>query len=114
MLRHDGVDQHLKELRLALQRQQTQMLESIKRHFPQGYRLAPAQGGYFLWIELPAHLDAMALREAALESDISVAPGPMFSARRAFGNCLRLNCGHPFTPAVERAIAELGRLVSHG
>lgn len=114
MLRHDGVDQHLEQLRLALQRQQTQMLESIKRHFPAGYRLAPAQGGYFLWIELPANVDVMALREAALQADISIAPGPMFSARRAFANCLRINCGHPFTPIVERAIAEVGRLAARG
>lgn len=114
MLRHDGVDQHLEQLRLALERQQTQMLESIKRHFPSGYRLAPAQGGYFLWIELPAHVDVMALREAALQADISIAPGPMFSARRAFTNCLRINCGHPFTPIVERAIAEVGRLAVRG
>ena len=114
MLRHDGVDQHLAALRLALQRQQTQMLEAIKRHFPAGYRLAPAHGGYFVWIELPTHVDSMALREAALQADISVAPGPMFSARRAFRNCLRINCGHPFTPVVERAVAELARLAARG
>jgi DNA-binding transcriptional MocR family regulator len=113
MLRHDGVDQHLNTLRTALQRQQVQMLESIKRHFPTGYRLATPHGGYFLWIELPAHIDAMALREAALQADISIAPGPMFSARRAFRNCVRINCGHPFTPTLERAIAELGRLAAN-
>jgi DNA-binding transcriptional MocR family regulator len=113
MLRHDGVDQHLGTLRAALQRQQAQMLECIKRHFPAGYRLAAPQGGYFLWVELPAHVDAMILREAALQADISIAPGPMFSARRAFRNCVRINCGHPFTPTLERAIADLGRLAAN-
>jgi DNA-binding transcriptional MocR family regulator len=35
----------------------------------------------------------------------------MFSARREFTHCLRLNCGHPWTPAMDRAVAELGKMV---
>jgi DNA-binding transcriptional MocR family regulator len=47
----------------------------------------------------------------AIESHISIAPGPMFSARRQFRNCLRLNYGHPWTSEVDAAVAELGRIV---
>ncbi len=45
-------------------------------------------------------------------SGISVAPGPIFSPRREFRNCLRLNAGHPWTPELDRAIATLGQLAS--
>lgn len=36
----------------------------------------------------------------------------MFSARGAFGNCLRLNYGHPWTAATAEALATLGRMAT--
>jgi DNA-binding transcriptional MocR family regulator len=47
----------------------------------------------------------------ALEANISIAPGPMFSARREYRNYIRLNYGHPWTPAMERAMSKLGRII---
>jgi DNA-binding transcriptional MocR family regulator len=110
MLRHDGLDGHLTDLRQALRDQQQKTLISIKRHFPAGVRVVVPDGGYFLWLELPKSADAMEIYRAALAARISVAPGPMFSARRAFHNCLRINCGHPFTADIDRAIAKLGKI----
>lgn len=40
-----------------------------------------------------------------------LAPGPMFSARRAYLSCVRLNCGHPWGPPLEDAVQRLGALV---
>lgn len=110
MLRHDDLDNHLSSLRYALRDQQQKTLLSIRRHFPSDTRLLVPEGGFFLWLELPPHVDAMEIHREALAANISVAPGPMFSARRAFRNCLRINTGHPFTSAVESAIAVLGQL----
>lgn len=109
-LRHGGIDTHLAELRAALRGQQEKVVRSIKRHFPAQARVVLPEGGYFLWIELPARVDVMEVHRAAVAANLSIAPGPMFSARGAFKNCLRINCGHPFTPALDRAIAVLGQL----
>lgn len=68
-------------------------------------------GGYFLWVELAGDVNSLEVHRQALASGISVAPGPMFSARREFGNCLRLNCGHPWTVQMDRAIGELGKII---
>ena len=94
-----------------MREQQQKSLLSIKRHLPQA-RLFVPDGGFFLWLELPAHVDATQIYREALAANISVAPGPMFSARRAYRNCLRINTGHPFTASIERAIATLGKLCS--
>lgn len=109
MLRQVSYESHLKKLRHALRMQQEQALGSIERHFKSAYRLSRPSGGYFLWLELDASVDALELHRRALASGISVAPGPMFSARREFGHCLRINCGHPWTTAMDQAIAELAR-----
>ena len=56
-------------------------------------------------------VDTLELHRLALEQGISIAPGPIFSPRREFRNCVRLNYGHPWTPELDRAIARLGQLV---
>ena len=110
-LKESGYDAHLTKLRGALTSQQAATLQVIRAHFPADVRIAVPDGGYFLWIELAAHIDALEVHRLALESNISIAPGPMFSPRREFKHCLRLNTGHPMTPSIARAIEELGRIV---
>jgi len=64
-----------------------------------------------VWVELPRGVDSLELHRLALEQGISLAPGPIFSPRREFRNCVRLNYGHPWSPEADRAIAKLGQLV---
>jgi len=64
-----------------------------------------------LWIELPKGVSALKLHEIAMAEKISIAPGPMFSATQGFPNFIRLNCGHPWSAEIERAVETLGRLV---
>src|SRR5690606_15585120 len=97
-LKHGGFDNHLRQLRRQLAAQEAQRLAGIEEHFPAGIRLARPDGGYFLWLELPARVDTLRLHEEALAHGISIAPGPIFSAKRAFQNYLRLNFGQPATP----------------
>ncbi|KQW87283.1 GntR family transcriptional regulator [Massilia sp. Root418] len=110
-LAQGGYDRHLRQLRAALKAQQAQMLAALGEHFPAGTRVTHPQGGYFLWVALPDGVDALALHAAALERGISIAPGPMFSAKREFRNYLRLNYGHPWTAEHEAAIATLGQMI---
>ena len=107
-----GYDKHLRQLRHALSAQQEAMLHAIERHFPAGTRATRPDGGYFVWVELPAGTDTIAIHRQALSLGISVAPGPMFSAQRRFGNCLRLNYGHPWDARAEAAMATLGHLLA--
>ena len=106
-----GYERHLRQLRSALASQQRKMLAAIEVHFPEGTRVTQPQGGYFLWVVLPESVDALELHRLALAHGISIAPGPMFSAKRAFGNCIRLNYGQVWD---EGAIAILGMLAKTG
>jgi DNA-binding transcriptional MocR family regulator len=88
------------------------MREAVTTSFPEGTRISQPLGGFFLWIELPPALDAMALQQAALRARIAIAPGPLFSATGRFGNFLRLSCGLPWSSRVAAGIARLGELVA--
>ena len=109
-LEQGGYDRHLRRLRETLQAQQDLMANAIAREFPAGTRVTRPQGGFFLWIEMPAAVDALALHRQALARGISVAPGPIFSASGQFGNALRLNYGHPWDDAKADAIRALGEM----
>ena len=111
-LERGGFDHHLRRLRRTLAAQQAEYLAAVGRYFPSGTRVTRPAGGYFLWLELPAGTDALAIQRQAAAQGISVAPGPMFSASRGFGHCLRLNCGHPLDARTQAALATLGRLAT--
>ena len=110
-LQHGGYDRHLRKLRYALEGQQANMLAAIARHFPAQARVSQPSGGYFLWLELPEQMDALKLFHMALAQGISIAPGPIFSPTRRFGNCIRLNYGSPWHEDAERAMETLGRII---
>jgi DNA-binding transcriptional MocR family regulator len=106
-----GYERHLRQLRGALAGQLQKMLAAIEAYFPSGTRVTQPQGGYFLWVVLPESVDALALHQLALRQGISIAPGPMFSAKRGFRNCIRLNYGQVWD---EGAVAVLGMLARTG
>lgn len=87
------------------------MVADVEALFPSGTRLARPRGGYFLWLELPEAVDTLRLHEDALSRRISIAPGPIFSAKSEFSRYLRLNFGHPASGRQRDALATLGDLV---
>ena len=86
--------------------------EAIAKAFPAGTKISDPAGGYFLWVELPNGCDAPSMARQAMAEGISVAPGPMFSPSGGFAHCLRINCGHTWTPKVAAAIERLGQLAA--
>jgi len=111
-LQHGGFDKHLRQLRATLAERQALALRSIARHFPAGSRATQPEGGYFLWVELPEQVDALALQRLALSHSISIAPGQMFSADRRFRHHVRINYGHPSASQLEAALKTLGQLAA--
>jgi DNA-binding transcriptional MocR family regulator len=110
-LRHGAFDKHLRGLRGALAQRQQQVLKFVQDAFPAGTRVTRPEGGYFLWLELPAAVDALQLQRLALARNISVAPGHLFSTSPHFHNYIRLNYGHPAAERMQEAVRTLGQLV---
>jgi len=109
-LANGGYDRQLRSLRRAFADRIERGRNLVFEHFPEGTRATNPAGGFVLWVELPQGADTLALYESAMQEGISIAPGPMFSASNRYRNCLRLNCGCTWTPAVERALARIGEL----
>ncbi len=109
-LESGGYDRHLRRLRTVLARQTGLFSQAIAKYFPDSTRISRPEGGYVLWVELPARLDSVQLHRAALEAGISISPGPIFSAKGNFKNCVRINCGTLWSDRVDRSLLKLGKL----
>lgn len=105
-------DRHLRKLRSVLFLQREKTAEAIARYFPEGTRLTVPNGGLTLWVELPQKLSSKKVFDAALQSQILVTPGLMFSNSLRFDPYLRINCGWPHNEEVEKALKRLGQIVA--
>ncbi|ENC6394859.1 TPA: PLP-dependent aminotransferase family protein [Aeromonas veronii] len=112
MLRQGGVDAHFRRLRHTLAQRQQQMRAALQRLLPSEVRISSPDGGYFLWLALPAHFDSRALHAKALGSGFSVAPGALFSSQGQHNHCLRLNSSHPWSEQLEQALTRLAALIA--
>ena len=108
-----GYDKHLRQLRHQLMLQQLQYHHAIHEHLPAEVRYHTPQGGYFLWLQLPAAVDSMTLFQRALQHNISLAPGHMFSSRQQYAHFMRLNYGHLDQASDLQAVVQLGRLLTN-
>jgi DNA-binding transcriptional MocR family regulator len=111
-LQHGGYDKHLRKLRGSLHGQLAEMDAALRRWMPDDSHWTRPSGGYFLWVRLPPRVDAMKLHRLAIENGISIAPGPVFSARHEFRDHIRLNFGHPWSDRMESAIRTLSTLLA--
>jgi DNA-binding transcriptional MocR family regulator len=107
-----GYDRHLRRLRAAVQTNVERYRDAIATQFPEGTRVSAPRGGFVLWVELPPGIDALTLHEQALRKGIVVAPGPLFSARQRFANCIRISAGSPWSDRIANGIHTLAQLLA--
>ena len=110
-LREGGYDRHLRRIKGAFADQVRGMVDAVTAYFPEGTRVTRPLGGFVIWVELPGEIDTIELYDAAIAGGFSFAPGRIFSASDRYRNCLRLSCGHPWSPRREQAIVKLGQLI---
>jgi DNA-binding transcriptional MocR family regulator len=111
-LQSGGYEHHLRGLRKAFAAQVGRLIQAVGEYFPDGTKATRPQGGYVVWVELPERVNAVRLHQAALQHNISIAPGPIFSDRPEYGHYIRLNCGYPYSPQIDTALATLGQIAS--
>ena len=86
---------------------------ALRRHLPAGCRWSEPGGGFFTWLELPPHVDAGAMREAALAAGVTYVPGHAFHVAEGAGrNALRLSFSHLAADDLDRAVARLAGAIA--
>ena len=111
-LKSGGYDHHLRNTRKGYAQQIQRMSQAVARYFPDGTKVTRPAGGIVLWVELPKSVNSLDLYQRALERNISVAPGPAFSASQGYRNFIRVNCGFRWCDRIEEGVIVLGKLAT--
>lgn len=110
LLESGRYDRYLREVRGRYASAVARMADAVMKYFPEGTRVAQPQGGFVLWVELPAGVDSFELARRALKAGVSVAPGPLFSASGKFRNFIRLSCARVWDDRLDQALLRLAGL----
>jgi hypothetical protein len=88
------------------------MLDALARHFPPEVTWMKPEGGFFIWVTLPSHIDAARLLEASLKRiKVAFVPGKAFFSGAGGHNTLRLSYSLNGADTTELGISLLGRLL---
>jgi len=81
------------------------MGETVRRLTQAGltFQAEPA-GGMFLWAQLPDSLDATVIAQRALQKNVVLAPGNIFSVSQACKNMLRFNVSQSLSPRLYQVL----------
>lgn len=105
-----GYDHHLRHIRREYARNVNLLAQAVTRYFPPETRVTHPTGGIVVWVQLPDTVDSLELYKLALQNNITIAPGYLFSATDQYSKYIRLNAAAWSYP-VERAVERLGELV---
>ncbi|MCD6276033.1 MAG: PLP-dependent aminotransferase family protein [Thermoplasmata archaeon] len=87
------------------------MLDAIEDYFPDGVKWTRPDGGMFLWVTLPEHMDAGELLQKAIENKVVYVIGAAFYPHRDHRNTMRLNFTYPTNEQIEEGIKRLAKVI---
>lgn len=99
----------VRDLREAYAARRDRMLDSLDRHMPTEAAWTEPDGGFFVWVELPADIDADAMLETAADEGVTYLPGSHFFVGDEPSNGLRLSFSHASFEAMDEGVAALAR-----
>ncbi|MDQ0999231.1 DNA-binding transcriptional MocR family regulator [Phyllobacterium ifriqiyense] len=90
------------------------MLQALQNYMPEGVTWTKPEGGMFVWMTLPEHMDgADLLAKSIKEIQVAFVPGSAFFADGSGKNTIRLNYSLPNAEAIDTGMARLGTLIKN-
>lgn len=108
-LRKGLLPDHIARITDGYRHQLNAMLEGFKS-FPDGTVHTRPEGGLFVWVALPEHMDTVALLNKAIEKGVAFVPGTYFYADGGHKNTLRLNFSNSPVDKIVEGMAKLSEV----
>lgn len=84
-------EKNLKKIIASYREKRDLMLESFRKYMPEGVSWTEPEGGLFLFLTLPPHLDAQKLFLKAVEKNVAFVIGSVFHCNETGKNTMRIN-----------------------
>lgn len=90
------------------------MLAALTEHAPAGCRWVAPTGGMFVWLQLPAGLDAAALFPTGIARKVAFVPGAAFFVENVRRDFVRLNFSNQPPASIVEGMRRFGEVVAEG
>jgi DNA-binding transcriptional MocR family regulator len=108
--RSGAYDRHVRRLARELGRRLEAAEEALAAHLPEGSTFTRPQGGFVLWVTLPAALDTLTLLPAARAAGVVYSPGQIFFTDQRRSSALRLSLAQADAAEIARGVRILGEV----
>ncbi|QKE72339.1 PLP-dependent aminotransferase family protein [Arthrobacter citreus] len=106
-----NIEEHINKIKVVYKERCTTMLSCIKEYFPKSINYSTPEGGLFIWVELPEHVDSGELFTKCLENNVAFVPGAPFFPNGTTKNTLRLNYSNMPKEKISEGIKLLGEVL---
>ncbi|MBQ8200842.1 MAG: PLP-dependent aminotransferase family protein [Clostridia bacterium] len=110
-LRRNLLPEHIKAICASYKEQMDAMMEELNT-FPQGTTYTRPEGGLFIWVELPEHINALELLQKCVERKVAYVPGTHFFCDGGHENTLRLNFSNSTVEQIHKGMAVLREVIA--
>jgi 2-aminoadipate transaminase len=87
------------------------MLLALEHYMPEGVTWTKPEGGLFLWVRLPAHMNADELFYEAIKENVAYVIGSAFHCDGSGQNTMRLNFSYPSVEQIDEGIKRLAKVI---
>lgn len=109
-VRSGDYERYLRQLRSVLLTNKERMRNKLQQLLGENVRISNPKGGSVLWLELDKSIDCAQVFQLALQQNISVSPGMLFSPSNRYQHCIRLSYGLPWNDKLENGLCTLAKL----
>jgi 2-aminoadipate transaminase len=92
----------------------THMIACFRKYMPEGVSWTEPQGGLFLFVTLPQHLDSDELFKKALDKNVAFVAGSSFFCNNSGHNTMRINFSFSNKEEIETGVKRLSDLIREG
>jgi 2-aminoadipate transaminase len=103
---------HIPTIRQLYSDQCQAMLDALQAYFPAGTSWTRPEGGMFIWVTLPAHIDTMPLLAEAVAQKVAFVPGAPFYANAPQSNTMRLSFVTVPPEQIRAGVQSLAKLIA--
>lgn len=110
-LRKGMLMQHVKEIIASYREKRDLMLETLAKYMPKNVSWTHPEGGLFLWLTLPKHMNATDLLPKAIENKVAYVAGVDFYPQADVFNDMRLNFSYSSKEQIVEGLKRLAQTI---
>ncbi len=108
-LEDNDINKNIRHLNSVYVKRRDLMMSLVASEFPSGTKCSHPDGGLFLWVEVPEHIDTALVMKQVVSYNVAYIPGHSFFANGGPTNTLRLNYSNASPEKITDGIKLLGK-----